>query len=139
MQDRPSKTELLQGVEYFLADEAIPQLTGPAQFHARVAANAVRMVLRELEGEEEDLRAEYRGLCGILNVDESQPETLGALRERVLQMNETLSKRLRAGETGAPAERARVLAHLREVTLRKLAVTNPAMREILIEELNEAQ
>lgn len=137
MQDRPTKTELLQGVEYFLTDEAIPQLEGAAQFHARVAANAVRMVLRELAGEEDDLRKEYDGLRAILGLNEQAPETNEALRERLLELNEQLSKKIRSGETGNPAEHERLLRHLREVTLRKLAVTNPAMRELLIEELEQ--
>ena len=58
MEDRPTMTELLQGVEYFLNDEAITRLQGHEKFHARVAANAVRMVMRELAGEQAELEEE---------------------------------------------------------------------------------
>ena len=48
MNDRPSAAELLAAVEQFLEEEAVPALEGPARFHARVAANVVAMVQREL-------------------------------------------------------------------------------------------
>lgn len=139
MQDRPDKLELLRGVEYFLADEAIPQLEGPAQFHARVAANAVRMVIRELQSEEEDLRSEYRGLCEIFRIDEPAPAALEALRRRVTELNERLSTELREGSIERDSMQAQILSHLRGVTIRKVAVTNPAMAELLKQELSDSR
>src|SRR5690606_13181549 len=51
--DRPSAAELLAAVEQFLEEEAVPALEGPARFHARVAANVLRIVARELATEDE--------------------------------------------------------------------------------------
>jgi hypothetical protein len=48
MQDSPSADELLEAVGRFLTDVAAPQLPGQAGFHARVAANALALVRREL-------------------------------------------------------------------------------------------
>ena len=52
MNDRPVAVELLRAVEAFLEREVVPALAGPGQFHARVAANVVAMVAREIETEE---------------------------------------------------------------------------------------
>ena len=58
MQDRPTYDELLAAVEYFLDIEIVPNVPGARGFHARVAANAIRIVRRELELEDEQLVAE---------------------------------------------------------------------------------
>ncbi len=52
MQDRPSYDELLAAVEHFLDTEIVPNVPGSRGFHARVAANAIRIVRRELSSEE---------------------------------------------------------------------------------------
>ena len=46
---RPTASELLEAVREFLQDTVLPQTSGQLSFHARVAANAVAIVLRELE------------------------------------------------------------------------------------------
>jgi aminoglycoside phosphotransferase (APT) family kinase protein len=46
---RPTASELLDAVRAFLTDEVMPATDGPLAFHARVAANAVGIVARELE------------------------------------------------------------------------------------------
>ena len=48
MQDRPSARELLEAVEQFLERDVVSALEGPKQFHARVAANVMRILAREL-------------------------------------------------------------------------------------------
>ncbi len=48
MQDRPTIDELLDAVEIFLRETAVDRLEGQPKFHARVAANAVSIVRREL-------------------------------------------------------------------------------------------
>ena len=45
---RPTASELLEAVREFLQDAVLPQTSGQLSFHARVAANAVAIVLREL-------------------------------------------------------------------------------------------
>jgi hypothetical protein len=46
--DLPTADEVLAGVARYLREEAGPALTGRLAFHARVAANAVDLVRREL-------------------------------------------------------------------------------------------
>jgi aminoglycoside phosphotransferase (APT) family kinase protein len=46
---RPTASELLEAVREFLHGTVLPQTSGQLSFHARVAANAVAIVLRELE------------------------------------------------------------------------------------------
>ena len=46
---RPTATELLEAVREYLLGSVLPQTSGQLSFHARVAANAVAIVLRELE------------------------------------------------------------------------------------------
>ena len=66
MQDRPTIDELLAAVEYFLDTEIVPNVPGARGFHGRVAANAIRIVRRELEREDEALAAEWAGLDTLL-------------------------------------------------------------------------
>jgi len=46
---RPTASELLDAVHEFLLGTVLPQTSGQLSFHARVAANAVAIVLRELD------------------------------------------------------------------------------------------
>jgi hypothetical protein len=58
MHESPSSAQLLQAVITFLNEVATPQLTGHAAFHARVSANALALVARELaQREAGDARA----------------------------------------------------------------------------------
>ena len=59
MNDRPTAEELLRAVERFLEREVVPRLDGVPKFHARVAANVVAMVAREIETAD----AHERGDC----------------------------------------------------------------------------
>jgi len=135
MQDRPSRTELLQGIINFLEDDALPNLEGGAQFRARVASNVAGMLLRELDRGEEDLRSEYIGLAVLLGWDTKLPASIHALERAVLEMNEALAARIRAGDADAGDFRARTLDHLRDVTVRKLDVTNPKLAQAIRAEL----
>ena len=85
--DQPSMRELVSAVREFLEQRAMPELKGHTAFHARVAANALAIVVRELHqggpsGEEESAR-----LKGLLGKD-------GTLDE----LNRELCKRIRSGK-----------------------------------------
>ena len=45
---RPTARELLDAVRGFLLDDVVPGTTGRISFHARVAANVIAIVEREL-------------------------------------------------------------------------------------------
>lgn len=125
MNDRPSADELLAAVERFLRDEVIPALEGPRRFHARVAANVLSIVAREVAGGDADLRDEWQGLAALLDRDPTLPPHLAdALREA----NEELLRRIRGGEADAGPFRDALLAHLRRVVDAKLSVSLPPPR-----------
>lgn len=125
MNDRPAAVELLRAVEAFLERDVVPNLAGPRQFHARVAANVVAMVAREIETEEGHLLGEWERLGELLGDAARAPAGREGLREGVLARNEALVARVRAGEADAGEWRARVLAHLRRTVAEKLEVSRP--------------
>jgi hypothetical protein len=129
MQNRPTREELLRGVAHFLREEALPQLEGPAKFHARVAARAVDMVLRELESGDADLTTELERLANLLGEAPPDPAGPGALAPAVAQLNRRLVERIRAGDADQGHFRESTMDHLRRVTVSRLAVNNPEMAE----------
>lgn len=127
MQDRPSARELLEAVAEFLQREVMSRLDGRLRFHARVAANVLEIVGRELECEGEHLRAEWGRLDALLG-PEPLPEDIEVLRGRLRERTELLCHRLRGGGVDA-ADLGRVRAHVRETVREKLLVVNPAFLE----------
>jgi hypothetical protein len=110
--DRPSAAQLVAAVRDFLERTALPQLSGHSAFHARVAANALAIVERELAlGAEQDA-AERERLRALLGND-------GPLEAQ----NRALCREIRAGRIGL--ETPGLLEHLRATTLAKLAVDQP--------------
>ena len=100
MADRPSSQELLSAVERFLDEDLVPGLKGRQQFLARVAANAVRLVVREMTTAEPPAVA----------ID---PE---AMRQKI-----------RAGDFADPEARGQLLAALRSDVRQKLLIANPRL------------
>ena len=124
MQDRPTYDELLAAVERFLDDEIVSNSEGARRFHARVAANVLRIVRRELGHEDEQLAREWAGLDELLGATE-RPEGRSALREAMASRTEELCKRIRRGDADAGSFRDAVLGHVRRTVRDKLLVTNP--------------
>lgn len=112
MQDPPSAAELLEAAAAFLREIAVPQLSGHASFHARVAANALDIVKRELELRPAAERDEHTRLSALLQAD----GTLG-------ELNALLSRRIAAGEVGL--QTPGVAEHLWATTLAKVAIDQP--------------
>ena len=113
MHDKPSAAQLVAAVRDFLEKVAQPQLSGHSAFHARVAANALAIVERELSlGAEQDAaeRERLRALLGREGPLEAQ--------------NRELCRAIRAGEIGL--DTPGLLEHLRSTTLAKLAVDQPS-------------
>lgn len=82
MHQSPSADELLEAVGRFLTDVAAPQLTGQAGFHARVAANALALVRRELalgEAGREETRAVLTALLAPMGGDATADGTIDRL------------------------------------------------------------
>jgi hypothetical protein len=112
MQDPPTATELLEAAAAFLREVAVPQLSGHASFHARVAANALDIVKRELELRPAAERDEHTRLQALLHTD-------GSLE----QLNALLSRRIAAGEIDL--QTPGVAEHLWATTLAKVAIDQP--------------
>jgi len=122
--DRPSVDELLRAVELLLDEQFVPTLDGARKYNARVASNVIKMVRRELQNEERQLDAEWRGLDVLLGAAE-RPRSLDALRQALRTRNEELAERIRDGDADAGEFRALVLAHVRDTVHAKLEVSNP--------------
>jgi hypothetical protein len=125
MNDRPTSVELLRAVERFLEREVVPQLDGPRRYHARVAANVVAIVAREIETEEAQLQAEWQRLGALLGRVEARPTARDALRDAIQARTRELALRIRHGDADAGAWRAELVAHLRLTVADKLAVSRP--------------
>jgi hypothetical protein len=124
MQDRPSVQELLSVVRQFLESEVVPALSGRRAFHARVAANVLAIVAREIEGEEAALAAEWARLAPLVDRSD-RPSGLAAMRAAVREGSAALVERIRRGDAdGGPFGDA-VRAHVRATVREKLAVANP--------------
>ena len=112
MQDPPTVTELLDATAAFLRDVAVPQLSGHASFHARVAANALDLIKRELELRPAAERNEHTRLQSLLHTE-------GSLDE----LNALLSRRIATGDLDL--QTPGVAEHLWATTLAKVAIDQP--------------
>ena len=112
MQSLPSRAELLTAVREFLTSVAVPELSGRSAFHARVAANVLGIVQRELELGASADEGEHRRLRALLDRD-----------GRVDELNDELCHRIRSGELSAddPA----LIDHLWSTTLDRLSIDQP--------------
>ena len=112
MQDKPSAEKLLAAARAFLNDTAMPQLSGHAAFHARVAGNVLDILARELELVPLFNRAETARLESLLG------ET-GTLKE----LNRKLCDKIATGEMDLSDEKLKI--HLIKTTMGKLAIDQP--------------
>jgi len=124
MQDRPTYLELIDAVRHFLEHDAVPALEGTRKFHARVAANVLAIVGRELGAEAEQLQAEWKRLDALLDPI-PMPDDLQALKESLRRRTDTLSERIRRGDADQGPWRRAVIDHVRQTVIEKLTVANP--------------
>ncbi len=112
MQDQPSPIEVLAAVARFLKETVAAETTGHTSFTARVAANALEMMGRQLTDAPTAEAEELIRLESILNATGDLPA-----------LNAELAQRISSGELdpAAPA----IAEHLWTTTLAKLAVDQP--------------
>ncbi len=101
---RPLAAELVAAVAEFLETDVREATGGQVNFHARVAANALRIVEREL-------------------LDESEAQTAAALAGLGFADEEQLAAAIRAGELDGRTDE--VTACLRTLVRNRLAVAHP--------------
>jgi uncharacterized protein DUF6285 len=112
MMDQPSILELVDAVRAFLEQRAMPELKGHTAFHARVAANALGIVSRELKLGAQLGAEEKQRLVQLLGQD-------GSLEE----LNRALCRRIREGTIGL--ETPGLKEHLTLMTRGKVEVDQP--------------
>jgi len=112
MMDQPSMLELVSAVRDFIEQRAMPELKGHTAFHARVAANALGIVARELEQGSTSAEVERKRLAALLGHD-------GAL----MDLNRELCKAIRDGGIGL--ETPGLAEHLALTTRDKVAIDQP--------------
>jgi hypothetical protein len=126
MQDRPDVYELLAAVRRFLEEQAVPALEGTRKFHARVSANVLAIVERELREGEALALLEWRRLVALLDLPAPAVPPAGReLAAAVTAANETLANRIRSGAADTGPFHDAVLAHLRATATEKLRIANP--------------
>lgn len=113
MMDQPSAAEIVTAVREFIDKHAMPQLSGRTAFHARVASNALAIVLRELQ----------QGPAAAAKETESLERLLGQAGT-LEELNRELCKRIRAGQID-PLDPA-LRAHLISTTLAKVEIDQPS-------------
>jgi hypothetical protein len=112
MMDQPSALELVTAVKEFIEKHAMPQLTGHTAFHARVAANALGIVARELEfGPRANAEEQHR------------LETLLGMKGSLDELNRELCRRIRSGDIGMMT--AGLGEHMRATTIDKVGIDQP--------------
>jgi len=129
MQDRPSVSELLELSAQFIEREIVPITEGARQFQARVVANVMRIVTRELRLEEPQLREEISALADLLKRPVPAAGSLEQSRAAAAAFNAELSARIRAGDADQGAWRQGVLGVVRKLVEEKLRVANPRYLE----------
>lgn len=110
--EMPRNDEILESVTSYLREEIAPAASGRERFMARVAANALDIVRREMTLGPAQQAAERQRLARLLGRD----GTLDALRQ-------CLCDRLRAGEFAL--DDAELTAHLRETVVARVAIDQP--------------
>jgi len=129
MQDRPTSVELLEAAADFVESELVPAIQGARQFQARVVANVMRVVAREIKLEDPLVRNEVKALAHLLGHDSPHLHSLDDLRTAAVKMGEELTIRIRAGEADDGDWRREVLAVVRQSVEDKLRIANPRYLE----------
>jgi uncharacterized protein DUF6285 len=120
MQDRPDPIDLVRTVAQTLREKLMPQLAGNFAFEARVAANALDLVARQLERAAATDGAELQRLESLLG-------QTGSLED----LNRDLCARIADGRLAA--DDPRLKDHLWATTLDKVAVDQPSYAAYLAE------
>jgi len=113
MLDQPKGPDILAAVAKLLRETLMPQLPANAAFQARVAANAIDLVTREISFGETVEREALARLQALLSRD-------GSLED----LETELSGRIRRGEFDLDSEG--LAEHLWQTTLGKMKIDQPA-------------
>lgn len=118
MQDAPDIAQLLEAVAAFLREQVAVQATGQLAFHARVAANTLDIVRREVRLGPDAQTKELQRLRALLGADATTD---------LAEANRRLCERIAAGAINA--QTPGLLVHLMQTTRDKLAIDQPGYGE----------
>ncbi len=113
MRENPSGKELLEIARDVLRDEVLPALPDDKRYQALMIANAMAIVMRQLEAGEGGLAGEQGRLENLLGAEDT-----------LEHLNSTLASRIRNGEADGPD----IWIALHDVALEKVAESNPKYR-----------
>lgn len=113
MHTHPSLSELVEAVKHFIEETAAPGLSGHGKFHARIAANVLAIVLRELEQRSDAEAVEAQGLANLL----------GAVDAPLEALNQSLCQAIAAGNF--TKDTPGLLAHLKSTAIAQLKIDQP--------------
>ncbi len=116
-QDRPNKAELLDAVIEYLTDRLFPTLDGELAFHARVSANLLTILKRELDQGTQMDADELERLRALLGRDHGSLDDL----------TRDLAERIRTGDLDS--RRDQVMAEVKRTVEDKLKVVSPKYLE----------
>jgi hypothetical protein len=118
MLDSPTPVEILEVVAAMIRDQLVPQLAPDAVFHARVAANAIDLVRRQLQTGDALEAASLVRLQQLLGPQLLDQQGDAAALER------ELCERIRSGSltTDSPG----LIEHLMDCTLAKMSIDQPS-------------
>ncbi len=112
MPHRPTPSDLIEAVRQFLETRALPVLSGHTAFHARVAINALSIVLRELDQGAAHDAAEHDRLVKLLGQDAPLDDLRRMLAEQL-------------GNGAMDVQSPDLIAHLKASTMAHLSIDNP--------------
>ncbi len=114
MRSAPETAELVAAVRSFLTDHAMPALSGRDAYHARVAANALGIVERELTHGASADAAELASLIALMGLSPATP---------LDEANRTLATTIRDGAIDIDDQD--LVDHLWATTLATVAIDQP--------------
>ncbi|GIU89378.1 MAG: hypothetical protein KatS3mg010_0477 [Acidimicrobiia bacterium] len=112
MQDRPTAAELVTAVREWIEREVMPSAEGRVAFHARVAANALGIVERELTLD-----------AALTDGQRERARSLVDGDGTAVDLERELAARIRDGSLDDRIDEVR--AHVRRTVREKLLVANP--------------
>ena len=121
MKVEPAGAELLRVARDTILEEVLPRLPAESHYAARMAANAMAIAAREMDGAGGDPRAEIDRIARLIPEWTPQGDEDAQLREG----NARLAAAIRSGRFDSFDAQKMLTDHLQRSTNERLAVSNP--------------
>jgi hypothetical protein len=136
MYDRPAIEQMLDALRGYLQHEVIPVVQADARQydHALLAINVLGIVQRELQLNQEHLKAEWERLNFVQNVSTPFPADVVGAHSALAERNRKLCEEISAGRYDYAPQRSALFEHLLITTRAQLEVANPTFLQSLAAE-----